>query len=419
MSVFLWVQTVLKSQAMTFENAQIEAVKGPFSTGEAISELPEVVEALFTQAKSDYQLTRFSKARLGFERVLAWTESQNHDRHSFLAVECLVFLTRIFLEQEKPAEQRNCVLRLQMMQAQHDLSARSRAKIHYIFGVLAYAEKEGMLKALEQFQRSIEICVSMNDHESLAYAVYGVANTYYGLNEYDRTLEELAKLDQILQFHLVPDISVFSLLLRAFIDRNRGQAESALCLTRKACEHLRSHPNMYLYLQTLYALGSTYLKMEDFNSAQIYLELAKISCSPDELPRTYQVLQKTLKECQREPAPATNTIEINFNVSTGTLERKGMGQVSLQGQFVLRDLLALFLESPGVVFSKEELVAKVWKENYSPLLHDNKIYVTLKRLRQALQPLFPDVDAILRSRNGYSFNHRLFTFTLTGSETQR
>jgi tetratricopeptide (TPR) repeat protein len=395
---------------MALENSILEPTT---SVSGAPLSLSEVVESIFAQAKSDYLLTQFSKALLGFRRVLHATENEPHSRWR---VESLIFMARIFQEQENGEELKLCVHRLQELQARPDLPAWIHAKIFYIFGVLAYAETDGMSKAMQRFRKSIDLCVVLEERETLAYAMYGVANVFYGLNEYDRALEELDKLDQILHFHSVPDIHVFSLILRAFIARNRGLAQNALALTRQACEHLRLHPNMYLYLQTLYALGSTYLKMEDLNSAQIYLELGKISCSPQELPRTYRVLEKTLQECRKESANPLPACEIRFNVSSGWFERAGMGRISLNGQFVLRDLLALFLENPGMVFSKEELVQKIWSEEYSPDLHDNKIYVTLKRLRQALQPLFPDVDSILRSRNGYSFNHRLFTFTLTGSE---
>jgi DNA-binding winged helix-turn-helix (wHTH) protein len=396
---------------MAFETAILE----PTSSAETAPFVPlDMVESIFSQAKSDYLLTQFSKALLGFRRVLHSTESEPHSRWR---VESLILMSRIFLEQEKGEELRLCVRQLQELQARPDLPAWIHAKIFYILGVLTYAEAGGMSKALQLFRKSIDLCVVIEDREVLAYAMYGVANVFYGLNEYDRVLEELDKLDQILQFHSVPDVHVFSFILRAFIARNRGLTQNALALTRQACEHLRVHPNLYLYLQTLYTLGSTYLKMDDLHSAQIYLELGKISCSPHELPRTYRVLENALQECRKEAASSTAPCELHFNTSSGWLERKGMGKISLNGQFVLRDLLTLFFENPGTVFSKEDLVRKIWSEEYSPELHDNKIYVTLKRLRQALQPLFPDVDSILRARNGYSFNHRLFTFTLTGSES--
>ena len=69
------------------------------------------------------------------------------------------------------------------------------------------------------------------------------------------------------------------------------------------------------------------------------------------------------------------------------LERK-KGKIDFKNQFILLDMLKLFLRSPGEVYSKEALVKAVWKQDYDPSVHDNKIYVTIKRLRQLIEPDF-------------------------------
>ena len=371
-----------------------------------------LADTTFEQARSHYLLAQFSQALKGFQAVML-TAQKNHDR--WQEIECLSCITLICLEQEKKEELLQCTLQLHGMRSLPDLAPNVRAKIHYILGVLSYTEPQGPENSLRQFQTSLEICLPLNDLENLSYAVYGVANAYYRMNEYDRCLKEIEKLEQLLQHCKVPDLRGFSLLVRGFIYRNRLQTEQALGISRKLFEHLRTNPNVYLYMQTLYLLGTTYQKAGDLASAQIYLELAKSTCCAQELPRTSKILTAALNDCLEESGrkPA---FDVRFDPDTGMVVRKGVGQISLQGQFVLRDLLTLFLENPGVTFSKEELVEKIWKETYSPLMHDNKIYVTLKRLRQALEPIFPDAEAILRSRSGYSFNHRMLTYQLPVTE---
>jgi len=395
---------------MKIENTIFEI--GSHADGAQVSE-PDAIDSLFALAKTDYYLARFTQALGHFQKVIEL--AQRSQRH-LLLVESLIFMTRIFLEQGKSEELLRCTHRLQDLQSFQNLPVQIQAKIQYTLGILFYAEENGKEKALQRFQHSIQLCVSVNDHESLTYAIYGIANVYYAMNEYERALSELDKLDEVLKFHFVSDIQVSALLLRAFISRNQGRAEKSFPLIHQACEHLRQRPHVYLYLQALYGLGSTYMKMGDFNSALIYLEIAKVSC-PDQLPRMSQILENTLKQCRAE-SPSTQQKEITFDSITGTVNRKGVGSVSLQGQFVLREMLTLFLESPGKTFSKEELVEKIWKEKYSPPMHDNKIYVTLKRLRQALLPIFPEVESIQRLRNGYSFNHQLFTLIIKGSENR-
>lgn len=46
------------------------------------------------------------------------------------------------------------------------------------------------------------------------------------------------------------------------------------------------------------------------------------------------------------------------------------------------DLLRLFVLNQGTVYSKEFLVENVWKQPYDPSVHDNKIYVTIKRFEK-------------------------------------
>ncbi len=52
---------------------------------------------------------------------------------------------------------------------------------------------------------------------------------------------------------------------------------------------------------------------------------------------------------------------------------------------VLMALLELFIRNHGSYFSKEELIQKIWNENYNPLIHDSRIYVNVQRLRQLLR----------------------------------
>lgn len=69
-------------------------------------------------------------------------------------------------------------------------------------------------------------------------------------------------------------------------------------------------------------------------------------------------------------------------------------QLKINGQildFADREVLwafsHLFIKNPGVFFSKEELVKRVWKETYNPLVHDTRIYTSTRRLRSFVEPL--------------------------------
>ena len=67
-------------------------------------------------------------------------------------------------------------------------------------------------------------------------------------------------------------------------------------------------------------------------------------------------------------------------------------------------MLKLFISRQGEVFTKEYLVERVWKQDYNPDVHDNKIYVTIKRLRKMIEPDYDKPKYIFRAKNGYYLN---------------
>jgi DNA-binding response OmpR family regulator len=62
------------------------------------------------------------------------------------------------------------------------------------------------------------------------------------------------------------------------------------------------------------------------------------------------------------------------------------------------------MKTPGEVYAKEIIVEKIWKQTYDPSVHDNKLYVTIKRLRKMIEPDFGKPKYIFRAKNGYFLN---------------
>jgi DNA-binding response OmpR family regulator len=85
------------------------------------------------------------------------------------------------------------------------------------------------------------------------------------------------------------------------------------------------------------------------------------------------------------------------------VERK-LGRIDFKNQFILLDLLRLFVQNQGTIYSKEYLVENIWRQPYDPAVHDNKIYVTIKRLRKLIEPDYEKPKYIFRAKNGYYMN---------------
>jgi len=101
---------------------------------------------------------------------------------------------------------------------------------------------------------------------------------------------------------------------------------------------------------------------------------------------------------------AKNSYDLVFDYSGHAVTERKLGKIDFRNQFILLDLLKVFVQNQGKVYSKEFLVEQVWKQSYDPAVHDNKIYVTIKRLRKMIEPDFDKPKYIFRGKNGYYMN---------------
>ncbi|MEK7357665.1 MAG: helix-turn-helix domain-containing protein, partial [Bdellovibrionota bacterium] len=166
-------------------------------------------------------------------------------------------------------------------------------------------------------------------------------------------------------------------------------------------ETLKHHPHLVIYLHTLCTLGTIYSLKGDVACARLYLDLADRSLKRDEFPRIARLVDEALTQVRSKGAGPT---DLSFDSKTGVLYERSKGEIRFEGQFILRDMLRVFLESPGRIFTKEDLARLVWREDYRTEIHDNKIYVTIKRLRKLLECEETKTDYILRAKTGYFLN---------------
>lgn len=65
--------------------------------------------------------------------------------------------------------------------------------------------------------------------------------------------------------------------------------------------------------------------------------------------------------------------------------RVGHRQIAFKRQNLLINLLCFLLKNSGRYISKEELCIQVWHENYNPIVHDQRIYTAIRRLRNMVK----------------------------------
>jgi DNA-binding winged helix-turn-helix (wHTH) protein len=191
-------------------------------------------------------------------------------------------------------------------------------------------------------------------------------------------------------------------IAKAQILRKKGQLPEALEAFWVAYEALKKNKNFYVYLSLLYGMANVYKDLNRLDESRAYVRLLQNSIDRDNMKRLITYVD-SLAIAVGNAGPAL-TYDLIFNEETKTLHEKDKGPIDFNNQFVLIDLFKLFLESPGVSFTKEDIVTKVWEQEYDPTVHDNKIYVTMKRLRQLIEPDSDKTKYIFRSKNGYYFS---------------
>ncbi len=359
-----------------------------------------LAERRFQQGLFAYHRGETKSALKEFEKACEISKQQgDHTRY----VESSTYLLRMLAEREDFDRIELIETQVFSVLATHELPVRLKSRVMYILGICSCYQDTRHDQAMDRFREAIDYAIASDDKEALASPLYGAATVLYARGRYDEALKELSRLEILLSCLALPELSATSALLRSMIRRNQSRLDEALEAAWAAYETLKHHPHLGIYLHTLCTLGTVYTLKGDLTCAKLYLDLAERSLKRDEFPRIARLIDEALSSIRKSGRAEA---DLAFDTRTGILSSLRKGDIRFEGQFILRDLLRIFLESPGRVFSKDDLAKKVWKETYQARVHDNKIYVTIKRLRGLLEH-DGQGDLILRAKNGYFLNPKI------------
>ena len=140
------------------------------------------------------------------------------------------------------------------------------------------------------------------------------------------------------------------------------------------------------------------------NQATLFYNLAKKNVNP-ERKFFLNYLEKLEKKLDMEyNSSELGPYDMICNKNSSKFVEKRKGILNLKNQFILIDLLKMLLLNQGESYSKEKLVKELWGEQYCPESHDNKIYVTIKRLREVVEMDSTKPRYICRNSQGYYFS---------------
>ena len=324
----------------------------------------------------------------------AFLEERRYDEY----LEALNLLLRVHAElgEFEPIQRLKESLQDEVIREELQLTSQ----ILYTLGLCASYKGDQDL-AQEYLQKSLNLALEKDDKKAICYALNGLAIVHYKQGRVNEALKEIYNLEIFFEFLDLPDLKLSVKFINGHLLRSLGKFEQALEMFWQAYDMVRGTKNLTHYNYLLFALARTYHALGDTNLCQMYLGLSEKSLDKENMVSLSKEVQKfrdSLKVQSDEP------IDIRFQLGSNSVIEKDIGPISFKNQFILLDMLRLFLQNPGRVFSKEELADKIWKEPYDPSIHDNKIYVTIKRLRKMIEPDYDQPKYIYRAKNGYYLN---------------
>lgn len=332
-----------------------------------------------------------------------------------LALPNLEDAAKVFLEERNyPSYLKTllCILRIhsergeqekitQIKEHLHDLVIREgielSSKMYYVLG-LCSSLKAQPDNAVEYLKKALELGLRSNNQEDMCYAILGLSICYRQQGKFEEALKEVYNLNIFLQVINNTDLKIASANSNARILMDMKKYEPALDVLWLAYEEIKHTKQLYTALGILINIGTCLFELGQKDAAKIYFSLAYKSIDPVNNKAYFNYTEKYLKALNTS---VTSEVDMVFDLDNHAIIEKSLGKIDFKNQFILLDLLKLFISNQGQIFSKEYLVEHVWKQNYDPEVHDNKIYVTIKRLRKMIEPDYDKPKYIFRAKNGY------------------
>lgn len=363
---------------------------------------------LDTEVHAFYQLGNLYYDRLDFDKALFYLKKATKvflkESQFEYYFSCKNKCLRMFIEREEPKEIANLKKELAEVQSKHSLSENSR--YYYTLGSSLDHEKN-FEAAFSCMEKSLELALKNQNKVDICYALSGLVIVYTHQGKLDLAIKEINNLKVFFQKIELKDLSISIDIAYGYILRQKGLVKESLDVFWQAYSKVGEVKNLYRNTYLLYALGTTYLQLKDKETASLFLTLAQSSGDKVNLKRTNSLISSHIKSIGLKHRTEFDLI---LDCHSRQIKEKDKGVVNLKGQFVILELLKLFLSKPGHSFSKKELVKRVWDQNYSPSIHDNKVYVTLKRLKKIIEPDAKIAKYILRNKDGYYLNSKVKTF---------
>ncbi len=313
-------------------------------------------------------------------------------------LKCQNLLLRMYAEREQFNDIQVTKEKLQDLVLKEGFELNS--KTYYTLALCASYKGQNET-SLEYLQKALAIALANDNKEDICYSISGIAMIYKDAGRLEEALKEVYNLQVFFQILDIPELRISAQMINSMIFTEMKKYDQAIELLWQTYDLVRKSKSLMMHSHLLINMGWTYAMAGDKDMARVHLNLAKHTCDPENMVRMSKLIDR---ELQALGSGSDSHFDLVFDLENHTVVEKRLGKIDFKNQFILLDLLRLFVQNQGQVYSKEYLVEQVWKQSYDPAVHDNKIYVTIKRLRKMIEPDYEKPKYIFRAKNGYFMN---------------
>jgi tetratricopeptide (TPR) repeat protein len=360
-----------------------------------MSESISKTERLFQLGKLHQERSDFGQA-IGVLREAS--EGYFQERNFAGYLKCQNLLLRMYAEREQFSDVQIAKEKLQDLVLKEGFELNS--KTYYTLALCASYKGQNET-ALEYLQKALAIALANDNKEDICYAISGIAILYKDAGKLEEALKEIYNLQVFFQVLDIPELRISAQMINSMIFTEMKKYDQAIELLWQTYDLVRKAKSLTMHIHLLINMGWTYAMAGDKDMARVHLNLARQTCDPENLVRMSKTIDRELEALGDS---SQSQFDLVFDLENHTVIEKRLGKIDFKNQFILLDLLRLFVQHQGQVYSKEYLVEQVWKQSYDPAVHDNKIYVTIKRLRKMIEPDYEKPKYIFRAKNGYFMN---------------
>ncbi len=278
------------------------------------------------------------------------------------------------------------------------LQKKETSLVNYLCGMCDFYLSD-FYGAHENLQKCLTKAFSSSEKIDACYAILGLIRVYFELNMYEEALQELENLDVFFGVISINRLKLISLYIRGRIYFKYKDYQKAQNYYLSCSKILSLYPNSYYLYNVILSLIYIEKKMGTFKVSTSQLWML-YSISKNNMPKVFSRFKLQTAESSKL-LDADEAYDLSYNKKDKTLFEKEIGSISFVNNKILSDLLEVFIKKPGVMVTKDEIAKVVWKQKYKSALHDNRIYATIKRLRNRIEPDLSCPKYIFIGKNGY------------------